>query len=239
MRSRRYSENTIGTYTEAIRSVFRFLENKPVSEISNNDIIRFNNEYIHKKGLSASFQNQVVNAVKLFFFTIENRQLVIEQVHRPKCAKMLPNVLSKEEVKIILTAQSNIKHRAMLGLIYSCGLRRGELLNLKLADVDSKRNLLLIRQSKGRKDRVAPLSDKTLALLRSYFMAYKPKCWLFEEQDKSKQYDENSLAAVLKQALEKSGIKKPVTFALAQAQLCHAFIGKRHGPMVHTENTGA
>ena len=120
-------------------------------------------------------------------------------------------MLSKEEIKLILNAPSNIKHKAMLSLIYSCGLRRSELLNLKLTDVDSKRGLVIIRQSKGRKDRVAPLSEKILELLRAYYNAHKPNVWLFEGQDKKSQYDERSLANVLKQALEKSGISKPVS----------------------------
>jgi integrase/recombinase XerD len=99
----------------------------------------------------------------------------------------------------------------MLSLIYSCGLRRSELLNLKLTDIDSKRGLVIIRQSKGRKDRVAPLSEKILELLRAYYNAYKPNVWLFEGQDKKSQYDENSLSSVLKQNLEKCKINKPVS----------------------------
>jgi integrase/recombinase XerD len=99
----------------------------------------------------------------------------------------------------------------MLGLIYSCGLRRSELLNLRLQEVDTKRNLLIIKQSKGRKDRIAPLSEKTIALLNDYLIAYKPKIWLFEGQDKESRYDESSLVSVLKQALEKCAINKPVT----------------------------
>lgn len=103
-----------------------------------------------KNKLSASYQNQMVNAVKLFFQTVQNRKLNIEQIHRPKKPKTLPNVLSKEEIKAILEAHGNIKHRAMLSLIYACGLRRSELLNLKPADIDSKRGILLIKQAKER-----------------------------------------------------------------------------------------
>jgi integrase/recombinase XerD len=99
----------------------------------------------------------------------------------------------------------------MLSLIYSCGLRRNELLNLKLSDIDSYRGLVIIRQSKGRKDRVAPLSEKILELLRNYYTTCKPTFWLFEGQDKKSQYDEKSLASVLKQALVKCGIQKPVS----------------------------
>lgn len=211
MRSRRYSESTIGTYIDALKIFLRFYAHKPISEITNDDLIVFNNDYILKNKFSSSFQNQVVNAVKLFFRTVEDKHIQPELIHRPKRAHTLPNVLSKEEVKLILEAHGNIKHKAMLSLIYSCGLRRSELLNLKLKDIDSKRGLVIIRKGKGRKDRVAPLSEKVLNLLRDYFKAYHPKFWLFEGQNGIGQYDERSLASVLKQALEKSKISKPVT----------------------------
>ena len=211
LKSRRYSASTIITYMDALKAFLKFYNDKAVDTITNEDVIKFNNEFILKHKLSTSYQNQVVNAIKLFFKTIENRVIDIDQIHRPKREKLLPNVLSKEEIKQILNAHSNLKHKAMLSLIYSCGLRRSELLNLKIADIDSKRNLIIIRQAKGKKDRIAPLSAKTVELLRSYFTACKPKIWLFEGQDKQTRYDESSLASVLKQALEKSKITKPVT----------------------------
>ena len=211
LRSKRYSESTIGTYTDALKAFLRFYSHKPVAEITNEDVIIFNNDFVLKHKLSSSYQNQVVNAIKLFFSTIQNTSMRIENIHRPKRQKLLPNVLSKEEVKLILNALRNVKHKAMLGLIYSCGLRRSEVLNLKVSDVDSKRHLLIIRQAKGKKDRIAPLSEKTIELLGSYFSAYEPKEWLFEGQDKTSKYDESSLAAVLKQAVEKCKITKPVT----------------------------
>ncbi|MFN8116059.1 MAG: site-specific tyrosine recombinase/integron integrase [Bacteroidia bacterium] len=209
--SKRYSESTIETYTDALSTFLRFYANKPFSEIDNADVIIFNNDYILKNQFSSSYQNQVVNAIKLFFRTIENKVMETEKVHRPRTEKVLPNVLSKEEIKLILNAHGNIKHKAMLSLIYSCGLRRSELLNLKLNDIDSKRGLVIIRNAKGKKDRIAPLSEKILELLRDYYMAYKPKHWLFEGQETGTSYAENSLANVLKQALEKSNIQKPVT----------------------------
>jgi len=211
LQSKRYSESTIGTYADALSTFLRFYANKVFSEIDNSDVIKFNNDYILQNKFSSSYQNQVVNAIKLFFRTIENKVMETEKVHRPRTEKLLPNVLSKEEIKAILNAPSNIKHKAMLSLIYSCGLRRSELLNLKLTDIDSKRGLVIIRQAKGRKDRIAPLSEKILKLLRDYYNAHKPNVWLFEGQDKKSQYDERSLANVLKQALEKSGISKPVS----------------------------
>jgi integrase/recombinase XerD len=99
----------------------------------------------------------------------------------------------------------------MLCLIYSCGLRRKELLTLKLSDIDSKRNIVKIIQAKGKKDRIAPLSPRVLELLRDYYKCYKPKIWLFEGQVKGEQYSEQSLQSTFKQALQKAGITKPAT----------------------------
>ncbi len=209
--SKRYSDNTIGTYTDALKTFLRYYAHKPIAEITNDDLIKFNNHYIMANHFSASYQNQVVNAVKLFFNKIENKKLNPELVHRPKRPKLLPNVLSKEEVKLILNSLKNLKHKTMLSLIYSCGLRRGELLNLKTTDIDSKRNMIIIRQGKGRKDRIAPLSAKILEILRNYYSDYKPTVWLFEGEQQGEKYSEQSLQSVLKQALEKAKINKPVS----------------------------
>ncbi len=211
LRSRRYSDNTIKTYSEALLSFLKYYAHKPVNEITNDDVIAFNNDYILKNKLSASYQNQIVNAIKLFFKKIKSSAINVDLVHRPKRAKQLPNVLSKEEVKQLLGAPQNIKHKTMLALIYSCGLRRSELLNLKPADINSNRNLIVIKQAKGKKDRIVPLSEKVLLMLRSYYKTYKPKTWLFEGQLENEQYDERSLSNVLKQALAKTKINKPVT----------------------------
>ena len=211
LRSKRYSESTVSTYSDALKSFLVFFREKPASEITNEDVIIYNNEYILKNKFSESFQNQTVNAIKLFFKIIHDSKIEIDKIHRPKRAKVLPNVLSKEEVKLILNAHSNIKHKMMLSMIYSCGLRRSELLNLKFSDIDSKRNIVLLKNAKGKKDRIAPLSPKILAMLREYYIAYRPKIWVFEGQVAGEQYSEKSLQSVLKQALQKTGITKPVT----------------------------
>lgn len=211
LRSKRYSDSTVATYSDAIKSFLVFYREKPVAEITNDDIIIYNNDYILKNKLSASYQNQTVNAVKLFFQTVRDTKMMVDKIHRPKRAKVLPNVLSKEEVKLILEAHSNIKHKTMLSVIYSCGLRCGELLALKPLDIDSKRNIVLLKNSKGKKDRIVPLSPKILEMLREYYKTCKPKEFLFEGQTIGKAYDARSLQLILKQALVKTDIKKPVT----------------------------
>lgn len=211
MEHKRYSSSTINTYIDAAKSFLMFTYPAPIKNINNEDVVRYVNEYIIKNGLSFSYQNQVVNAVKLFFREVAHCSLDVDKIERPRREYKLPNVLSKEEVKLILNAHSNIKHKTMLSLIYSCGLRRSELLNLKLTDIDSKRNVVIIKQAKGKKDRIVPLSKKILIMLREYYAAYKPQTWLFEGQVKNEKYDERSLANVLKQALTKVNITKPVS----------------------------
>jgi integrase/recombinase XerD len=210
LKSKRYSHNTHKTYTEALKSFLTFFSDKPIAEITNQDVVVYNNEFILKNKLSASYQNQIINAIKLYFGTLQKKRLEINELERPIREKKLPNVLSKEEIKLILSAPSNLKHKAMLSLIYSCGLRRSELLALKPTDINSKRGIILVRQAKGKKDRIVPLSPKVLELLREYYVAFKPISWLFEGIAGGP-YDERSLSNVLKQALAKTKIKKPVS----------------------------
>ena len=211
MVSKRYSESTIKVYYECLQLFFRFFADKKIEEIGNPDLVDFNNRYILANGYSATLQNQVVNALKLFYSRLEGIKLEVEQLERPRRTHVLPNVLSKEEVLRILRACINNKHRTMLCLIYACGLRRGELLNLKPLDIASSRGLMIIRQGKGNKDRIVPISEKTIEMLRVYYRMYHPKVWLFEGQVAGQQYSERSLQLVLKHALEVAKIKKPVT----------------------------
>ena len=211
LQHKRYSESTIKTYLDAAKSFLMFIYPKPLPEVDNNDMVRYVTEYIIKNKLSFAYQNQVINATKLFFREVVKSKLIVDKLERPRREHKLPNVLSKEEVVQILKALKNLKHKVMLSLIYSCGLRRSELLNLKPADIDSKRNLLIIRSAKGYKDRVAPLSDKIIEMLRTYYKAYKPAIWLFEGWKKGEKYSAESLSHVLKNALTLTKIKKPVS----------------------------
>jgi len=211
MQSKRYSKNTIKTYLLAIRIFLGFFKDKQAQQITNEDVVHFNNAYIIQRGYSFSYQNQIVNALKLFFAQIENYALDLRALHRPRRSRRLPKVLSKEEVKAILVAHGNAKHRMMLSLVYACGLRSGELLSIKPGDIDSRRGIIFIRQGKGRKDRIVPLPQKLLQPLRDYYKAYRPTNWLFEGQKVGTRYSPKSLQSVLKQAVRKAGIRKNVT----------------------------
>lgn len=211
MVSKRYSKNTIKVYLETLKIFLRYYPTKSIEQIENEDLVNFNNDYIIKNNYSSSYQNQFVNALKLAVEVCDNRRINTDLIHRPKKAHVLPNVLSKEEVKVLIQSPINLKHRAMLSLIYACGLRCGELLALKPASIDSKRMVLLIKMAKGNKDRIVPLSQKILELLREYYKLYKPENYLFEGQTPGTPYSAKSLQNVLKQSVAKARISKPVT----------------------------
>jgi len=209
MKQKRYSASTINSYLSSVRQFFNYFD-RPSLEVQNSDISEFISHII-KKGYSGSFQNQIVSGIKLFYSRIHNQEIISGLIERPRREHKLPNVLSKAEIKKILAAPGNLKHRSMLSLIYACGLRRSELINLKPGDIDSNRGLLIIRQAKGNRDRIVPLPGKILLNLRDYYMAYRPVTWLFEGLSGNRQYSATSLAKVLKTAVIKAGINKPVS----------------------------
>ena len=211
MRFRRYSPSTVKIYLQILGTFFRFSDSDDRNDSLKKVVIMFTNEYILKKGLSWSYQNQFINALRLFYREIEGNAVEVESVKRPRREYPLPNVLSQEEVGKILRITKNLKHRTMLSLIYGCGLRCGEVLSLKPVDIKSDRELLLIKMAKGNRDRVVPLSVSLIELLRNYYREYRPKVWLFEGAKKGEQYDERSLQMVLKKSINLAGIKKPVT----------------------------
>lgn len=211
LEAKRMSPNTVKSYVDALGVFLSFFKDKAPNEVTDADAQRFFHTYCHGNNLSISYQRLLVNAVKHFYSKVEGRKLNIDRLILPRKTKKLPNVLSKEEVQAILRAPDNQKHKAMLCLIYSCGLRRSELINLRFEHIDSKRSLIIIRQAKGRKDRIAPLPALMVEMLRRYYLEYRPQQWLFEGQVKGQQYSEQSLQAVFKQALGRSGVKKPAT----------------------------
>lgn len=208
---KRYSAQTVKVYTQALSVFLAYHQEKSDMDFRMEDLVEFNNRYIIDRGCSFSYQNQVINALRLYFAWRGNKAMDGVSLQRPRREHRLPSVLNKQEVKAILGALHNLKHRCMLSIIYSCGLRRGELLALKPADIDSVRGMVLIRQGKGRKDRVVTLSPKLLELMRDYYRQYRPVTWLFEGQHPGQPYDERSLQQVLKSAVRKAGINKPVT----------------------------
>ncbi len=210
MHQRRYSKNTIDTYESMIIIFFKYHHTKDITQITKEDLIDFNTNYILANNYSYTYQNQLVNAVKLFYKQVLNSVLDTEDLDRPKKANRLPEVLSLDEVKELLTLIKNVKHKTLLSLLYSCGLRIGEAISLKLTSIDFERNLLHVKSGKGRKDRYVPLSKTMIPLLKTYYTQYKPTTFVFEGQNGGN-YSAVSARQVLKRALRHTSIKKHVT----------------------------
>lgn len=210
LQNRRYSERTIEHYCAISEAFLAFTGAKPITDITNEDVEKYNHEVIIKYQYSTSHQRQLTGALKLFFNLIEGRKLDTEKLIRARKNYILPIVLSAEEVLAILSNIENIKHRCIIGLIYSSGLRISEALNLKIADIDSKRMMIRVNQGKGKKDRYVALSDKILILLRNYVKEYKPHEYLFYGQG-NEQYSAVSIRNILRVACQKAGIRKRVT----------------------------
>ncbi len=226
MEQHRYSEQTIRNYLNHLSQFFVYLGDIDIKEVTTNDVIGFNHDVIIKQKLSISYQRVVTGAIKLFYSHFFDHKMDIDRLDRPFREKTLPMVMSKEEVQQILKCVDNIKHKTMLSTIYSCGLRRGEMLSLKIVDLDRDRNLIRIVQGKGKKDRYVPFSEKLKGMLDEYFLAYKPKTYVFEGLS-SGQYSARSIAKVLEHAVAKSGVQKKVTL--------HTL---RHSYATHTLDAG-
>lgn len=211
MKQRRYSNNTIRTYEDAAKTFLRFYADEEIDLLTNEHIERFNYIYIVGNRYSIAYQNQVVNALKLFFQTISKKKMNIAAIERPRKEHKLPHVFSKEDVKKLLNSVRNRKHKCILSMIYACGLRRSELLNLKLSDIDGKRKVIWVRASKGNKDRMIPISNKLLVMMQEYYKEFRPKTYMFEGQKPGEQYSEASLRKIFKDALVKAKLDQSGT----------------------------
>jgi integrase/recombinase XerD len=166
---------------------------------------------IREKKVSTSTVNQCYHALKFLYEKTLNRMWVMARIPRVKSLKQLSIVLDRQEVESLFSATKNLKHRAILMLIYSSGLRLTEAAHLKVTDIDSKRMLVRIKQGKGRKDRYTILSKAALEVLREYWEQYRPKEWLFEGRLPARPLTGRSIQRVLIKAKKLAGIKKPAT----------------------------
>ncbi len=182
-----------------------------INAFSEEQINHYHRTMVQTGTYSVSFFNQSINAVKFNFQRVLLRHEVqLNQVERPEKPERLPQVLSKQDVLKILSVTENLKHRCMLQLLYAGGLRIGEVIKLKLKDVQSERNLLLLCGGKGKKDRTTLLSQKLLESLWAYYKVFKPKIWLFEGQTGG-QYPGESIRHVFRACKAKAGVKSPAT----------------------------
>ena len=205
-----YSPKTKKAYIGHIKRFIAFYEENPI-EFHKKDIDKYLLYLLDDQECSHSYVNQSLSAIKFFYIDILKRREIIIDIPRPKRESKLPQVLSQRETIELLNAIDNIKHRAILFLVYSAGLRVGEVVRLKITDIDSDRMLIHIVQGKGRKDRYSILSEVALGALRIYVRKYKPDYWLFPGADADKFLTERSVQKVFENARFKAGIKKEVT----------------------------
>ena len=212
MQRRNYSPRTITTYTSCVARLSKHYNLSP-DKISLDQIKAYLHHLIIHDGCSISLVNQTINGVKLLHKDVLGLKWDPVSIIRPKREKRLPVVLSPQEVKAIVNAPANLKHRAILFLGYSAGLRISEVINLQIDHIDSQRMQIRVVGGKGRKDRNTLLSSSTLVLLREYYKCYKPQHWLFNGQGPALcQYSTRSIGAFLKRIRIKVGLNKAVTF---------------------------
>lgn len=209
MLTRNYSQRSITTYVRMLHCLEEYF-NSSVDEISIEQVKDFLQYSIEKKKVSVSFVNQVISAVKLLQHDILGKSWETIRIRRPRMDKQLPVVLSKEEVKSMIEITRNLKHRTLLAVTYSAGLRISEVIGLKPSDIDSDRKQIRVL-GKGNKYRYTLLSENTLEMLRTYWRAYRPVRYLFEGQIKGQPFSRTSINKVFRQTCKRAGIKKEAT----------------------------
>jgi site-specific recombinase XerD len=209
MRIRNYSERTIATYVSLFKSLQAYF-NKPVKEITLTDVKDYLYHRLQKDNISVSTVNQTISSWKIVYVHLLGKNWKAFWIVRPRKNKALPEVLSSKETQSLINSPKNIKHRAMLYLLYSTGMRRNELLGLRPKDIDSSRMVINIRQGKGKKDRQLPLHPKLLELLREYFRRYRPGTYLFEGFGGNVPYSATGLGNIVKKNARIAGITKHV-----------------------------
>jgi integrase/recombinase XerD len=205
----RYSGRTNVSYLALLELFFKYYNEKDPMEITSTEVSEFVHEFIVNHGYSASYQNQMISAIKTFYKTSGMAHFDPQIFERPRRSRALPKVFSKDEVKRILNATKNNKHKLLLWMIYSCGLRRGEVTNILLTDLDRSRGIVHIREGKGKVDRIVPVSVKVWEKIDEYTDGFGPRKFLFEGQTGGR-YSAESVYRVFKQALERADIKKDV-----------------------------
>ena len=210
MHYRHYSENTINLYCACLIQLAKYYNLSP-DKLTRKQFVDYLYYLVEVKQSSAVYFNQLISAFKILIVEVLRRKWEEFDIRRPMTESRLPVVLSQDEVKQIIDSASNMKHRTFISLIYSCGLRVSEVVNLKLTDIDSSRMQIHIQLAKGAKDRYVMLSEKILLILREYWKKYRPKQYLFEGNTPGKAIAVRTVQSALSNAVVKLGIKKHPT----------------------------
>jgi len=209
IRLRNYSFQTEKNYLGHIKRFFEFCDKK-FEEIEKEDVKKFLLKYVEEKK-STNYIDQSISALRLLFGELGVNSDFEFDIKRPKRERKLPSVLSKDEVFRIIQSIDNLKHKTMVMLIYSAGLRVSEAAKIRIQDIDSNRNLIFVNGAKGKKDRYTILSKAALEISTQYLSVYKPTNWLFEGQDKDDHITERSIQRAFENAAVKAEIKKDVS----------------------------
>ena len=218
LRIRGYAENTRKCYIEKMKCFVRYFM-RPPDELTAEDVKQYQLFLTKDRRVSWSTFNVHVCAIRFFYREVLRVDWNVEHIPYHRSGRKLPVVLSCEEVWALFDVTSNLKHRALLMTLYSGGLRIGEVVHLKLADIDSGRMMIRVEQGKGRKDRYVMLSQKLLLTLRRYWREYQPALWLFPGADPSRPLTRGSVDRLFARAKERAGIQKRVS----PHSLRHAF----------------
>ncbi len=210
LKGKRYSASTIRAYTFFVADFIEYHNSKNIESLTNRDVELFLENSFVKRGYSISTHRQFVSAIKLFSNFKPECNIDNLNLERPKKSNKLPSVLSQEEIIDLIRCTKNLKHRAVIALLYSCGLRVSELINLKLTNINIDRKQLFIENSKGRKDRYVSFADSFIPLLTNYYLSYKPN-YYFVEGVKGKKYSAESIRQFIKRNCKIAKIYKVVT----------------------------
>lgn len=206
---KRYSKNTISSYVMVVQMAQQYF-NKSLNKVDETELHKYFYHMVHTKKVSYSYQKQIAMGLKLYYKEVFNTSINLEFLFPKRKPEKLPVILSKKDIEKIIGKVTNIKHKSMIALVYSAGLRIGELIDLKISDIDSSRMIIHIKFAKGNKDRIIPLSEKLLVMLRVYYKEYTPKEYMFEGQ-KGGKYTTSSFGKLLKRAAQKAKINKNIT----------------------------
>lgn len=204
-----YSNSTVKTYIACLTYFKKYFYKIEIDHLTKDDIIEYL-FYLIKNNYSKSTQNQHINAIKFYFEKCLGKKREYYLIERPKKEKKLPTVLSKNEIQLLFGNTHNLKHLTILAVIYSCGLRISELINISLNDIDNNRMIIHIRKGKGNKDRQVQLTNQLLVLLRKYYKKYLPVNYLIVGQNGGK-YSTTSIQKIIKKSALKARIYKKVT----------------------------
>ena len=231
LKGKRYSQSTIQTYTFFVADFINFHTKTPLEELTNRDVELFIETVFIERNYSVSSQRQFISALKIFTVFCPQTKINNLSLERPKKSRLLPNVLSQEEVLRIIQLTKNLKHRAIIVLLYSSGLRIGEVTGLLLKNIDILRKQIKVEGGKGRKDRFVVLATSYLPLLHNYLTTFKPALY-FIEGPTGKKYSESSIRKFLFKSVQKAGISKKVTpHTLRHSYATHLLengVGLRH-----------